>query len=171
MFSLPPPHDSINPVVCIAMDSYGKIWTAIHVDYLSEGGVAYWDGNQWVDFHVSDGLAGTNVKGLAIDSQDNVWVATSTGLTSIMFPGTSVFTTKISTFNIYPNPSNDILYLNNGAQNIQYIKMYNNLGTLVYSNYNKQQPFKIDITSFPKGLYYVNAHSFDAIIRKKIVIN
>jgi hypothetical protein len=49
--------------------------------------------------------------------------------------------------------------------------MYNNLGALVYLNDNKKQQYKIDVSSFSKGLYYVNIHSFDAIIRKKIVVN
>ena len=67
MYIMPPP-DTLNPVVDIAMDSYGRIWTAIYVGYLAEGGIAYWDGNQWEDFHVSDGLVGPNVRGLVIDS-------------------------------------------------------------------------------------------------------
>ena len=49
--------------------------------------------------------------------------------------------------------------------------MYNNLGALIYSNDNKIQQYKIDVSSFSKGLYYINIHSFDAIITKKIVIN
>ena len=170
MYIMPPP-DTLNPVVDIEMDSYGRIWTAIYVGYLAEGGVAYWDGNQWVDFHVSDGLVGPNVRGLTIDSQHTVWVATSTGVSSIMFPTISVVAAEISTFNLFPNPSNDVLYLNNGTQNIQQVKMYNNLGALIYSNDNKIQQYKIDVSSFSKGLYYINIHSFDAIITKKIVIN
>jgi hypothetical protein len=171
MYSLPPP-DTLNPVVNIAMDdSWGRIWTTIYVGYLAEGGVAFWNGSQWVDYDVTDGLAGPNVKGLSIDSQHTVWVATSTGLSSIMFPAISVITTKTSVFNMFPNPSNDVLYLNNGTQDIQQVKMYNNLGALVYSNDSKQQQYKIDVSSFSQGLYYVNVNSSDAIIRKKIVIN
>ena len=170
MYIMPPP-DTLNPVVDIAVDSYGKIWAAIYVGYLAEGGIAYWDGNLWEDFHVSDGLAGPNVKGLAIDSDDNVWVATSTGLSSIIFPATSAITTKISGFNIFPIPCNDILHLNNGTKGIYQVKIYNNLGSLVYSNDNKQQHYKIDASSFPQGVYYVNVYSSDAIIRKKIIIN
>ena len=170
MYIMPPP-DTLNPVVDIAMDSYGRIWTAIYVGYLAEGGIAYWDGNQWEDFHVSDGLVGPNVRGLTIDSQHTVWVATSTGVSSIMFPAISVIATEKSTFNLFPNPSNDVLYLNNGTQNIQQVKMYNNLGALVYSNDNKKQQYKIDVSSFSQGLYYVNIQLADAIIRKKIVVN
>ena len=133
MYVMPPP-DTLNPVVDIAFnDVWGHVWTTIYVGYLAEGGVAYWDGNQWEDFHVSDGLVGPNVRGLTIDSQHTVWVATSTGVSSIMFPAISVISTEKSTFNLFPNPSNDVLYLNNGTQNIQQVKMYNNLGALVYS--------------------------------------
>ena len=170
MYIMPPP-DTLNPVVDIAIDSYGRIWASIYVGYLAEGGVAYLDGNQWGDFHVSDGLAGPNVRGLAIDSEDNVWVATSSGVSKISSIPNAVIATKISVFNLFPNPSNDLLYLNNGIQDIQQLKMYNNLGVLVYSNDNKQQQYKIDVSSFSKGLYYVNINSSDAIIRKKIIIN
>ena len=170
MYIMPPP-DTLNPVVDIAMDSYGRIWTTIYVGYLAEGGIAYWDGNQWEDFHVSDGLVGPNVRGLVIDSDDNVWVATSTGVSKISAITSAVVAAEIATFNLFPNPSNDVLYLNNGTQNIQQVKMYNNLGALVYLNDNKKQQYKIDVSSFSKGLYYVNIHSFDAIIRKKIVVN
>ena len=170
MYIMPLP-DTLNPVVDIAMDSYGRIWTAIYVGYLAEGGIAYWDGSQWEDFHVSDGLVGPNVRGLVIDSDDNVWLATSTGVSKISAIASAVVAAEIATFNLFPNPSNDVLYLNNGTQNIQQVKMYNNLGALVYLNDNKKQQYKIDVSSFSKGLYYVNIHSFDAIIRKKIVVN
>ncbi|MDB4126691.1 T9SS type A sorting domain-containing protein [Flavobacteriales bacterium] len=170
IYIMPPP-DTLNPVVDIAMDSYGRIWTAIYVGYLAEGGIAYWDGNQWEDFHVSDGLVGPNVRGLVIDSDDNVWVAASTGVSKISAITSAVVAAEIATFNLFPNPSNDVLYLNNGTQNIQQVKMYDNLGALVYLNDNKKQQYKIDVSSFSKGLYYVNIHSFDAIIRKKIVVN
>ena len=170
MYLLPPP-DTLNPVVNIAMDFYGRIWTSIYVGYLAEGGVAFWNGNLWEYYDVTDGLAGPNVKGLTIDSQDNVWVATSTGVSKISAIPSAVITAEISAFNIFPNPSNDVLYLNNGTQDIQQVKMYNNLGVLVYSNDNRQQQYNIDVSSFSQGLYYVNIHCIDAIIRKKIIIN
>jgi len=64
-----------------------------------------------------------------------------------------------------------VLYLNNETQDIQQVKIYNNLGALVYSNNSQQAQYSIDVSSFYQGLYYVNVNSSDAIIRKKIVIN
>jgi ligand-binding sensor domain-containing protein len=131
MYIMPPP-DTLNPVVDIDMDSYGRIWAAIYVGYLAEGGIAYWDGNQWEDFHVSDGLVGPNVKGLSIDSEDNVWVATSTGVSKISAIPSIINETEISGVRIFPNPTSDVMHLNNGDENIQYVKIYNNLGVLIY---------------------------------------
>ena len=137
MYSLPPPHDSINPVVDISMDSYARIWTGIYVGYLGEGGIAYWNGSQWEDFHVSDGLAGPNVKGLAIDSEDNVWVATSTGVSKISAIPSIVNEPQISGIRIFPNPASDVIYLSNSDKNIQYVKIYDNLGVLIYDENQK----------------------------------
>ena len=170
MYIMPPP-DTLNPVVDIAMDSYGRIWTAIYVGYLAVGGVAMWDGNQWIDFDVSDGLVGPNVKGLAIDSQDNIWVATSTGVSKISAITSAVSAIKNNGFDLFPNPSSDKIYITNENQKIQQLKIYNNLGALVYENNSNQLHYSIDVSPFSKGLYYVNVLSFDAILTKKIMVN
>jgi len=170
MYLLPPP-DTLNPVVDIAMDSYGKIWAAIYVGYLAEGGVAMWDGNQWIDFDVTDGLVGPNVKGLTIDSQDNVWIATSTGVSKISAIPSAVIAIKNNGFDLFPNPSNDKIYITNENQKIQQLKIYNNLGALVYENNSNQLHYSIDVSSFSKGLYYVNVLSSGSILTKKIVVN
>ena len=170
MYIMPPP-DTLNPVVDIAMDSYGRIWTAIYVGYLAVGGVAMWDGNQWIDFDVTDGLVGPNVKGLAIDSQDNIWVATSTGVSKISAITSAVSAIKNNGFDLFPNPSSDKIYITNENQKIQQLKIYNNLGALVYENNSNQLHYSIDVSPFSKGLYYVNVLSFDAILTKKIMVN
>ena len=170
MYIMPPP-DTLNPVVDIAMDSHGRIWSAIYVGYLAVGGVAMWDGNQWIDFDVSDGLVGPNVKGLAIDSQDNIWVATSTGVSKISAIPSAVSAIKNNGFDLFPNPSNDKIYITNENQKIQQLKIYNNLGALVYENNSNQLHYSIDVSPFYKGLYYVNVLSFDSILTKKIMVN
>ena len=170
MYIMPPP-DTLNPVVDIAMDSHGRIWTAIYVGYLAVGGVAMWDGNQWIDFDVTDGLVGPNVKGLAIDFQDNIWVATSTGVSKISAIPSAVSAIKNNGFDLFPNASNDKIYIANENQKIQQLKIYNNLGALVYENNSNQLHYSIDVSPFSKGLYYVNVVSFDAILTKKIMVN
>ncbi len=170
MYIMPPP-DTLNPVVDIAIDSWGRIWTSIYVGYLAEGAVAYWDGSVWQDLDISDGLAGPNVKGLAIDLQDNIWVATTTGVSKISAILSSVNQSKISSIAIFPNPASDVMYLNNGNKDIDALKIYNNLGALIYENNQLKGQPSIDISSFTKGLYYINIQFSDMVVTKKIVIN
>tara|TARA_B100001113_G_C20650818_1_gene423397 strand:- start:55 stop:558 length:504 start_codon:yes stop_codon:yes gene_type:complete len=166
-----PPPDTLNPVVNIAFDSFGRIWTSIYVGYLAEGAVAFWNGSIWEDFDVTDGLAGPNVKGLAIDSENNVWVATSTGVSKISAIPSSINEPELPEFTIFPVPSNDIIYLSNKEENIQSLLIYNNLGALIYANNKPQQQISIDVSSLDKGLYFMNINFTDEIITKKIVIN
>ncbi len=158
MYLLDPP-DTLNPVVDIEIDSYGRIWVAIYVGYLAQGGVAMWDGNQWIDFDISDGLAGPNIKDIAIDSEDNVWVATSTGASKISYtPGSTTNFSK-SKINIYPNPTKGKVYVNK-LQGANTFSVYNNLGSLVYYKLlANQKKIEADLSSLQKGLYYINLNS------------
>lgn len=164
-----PPPDTLNPVVDIAMDSWGRTWTSIYVGYLAEGAVAYWDNSVWNDIDVSDGLAGPNVKGLAIDSENNVWVATTTGVSKISAIASGGNEMR-GLFRIFPNPAHDVIYLSNSDKSIHYVKMYNNLGVLVYEKKHKNGFYSIDVSLFPKGLYYANIQLSDVSIIRKIVV-
>jgi ligand-binding sensor domain-containing protein len=104
MYQLPPP-DTLNQVVDLAMDSEGRIWTGIYVGYLGVGGVAMLDGNEWINYDESDGLIGQNIRGIEIDSFDNVWVATGTGVSKIGNQTSEIFDIEETAISIYPNPS------------------------------------------------------------------
>ena len=114
VFELPAP-DSINPIEDIKMDSQGNVWAGVYIDYLvTEGGVSAYNGTEWVQYEPADGLVGPVVRELAIDSQDNVWVATSTGVSKISDvdlgggSGTGILNSEeITALNLYPNPAAD----------------------------------------------------------------
>ena len=83
LFQLPPP-DTLNPVTDLVLDANGRVWAGVYVDYLvTEGGVSHYDGIMWDQLETSDGLAGPNVRRLSVSPENNIWVATSTGLTRI----------------------------------------------------------------------------------------
>ena len=170
MYSLPPPHDSINPVVDIAMDSHGRIWAAIYVGYLAEGGIGYWDGNQWEDFHVSDGLVGPNVRGLSIDSEDNVWVATSTGVSKISSIPSSLNSISIENVSVFPNPSSGIITVS-CDENLKNIEVYNVLGSLIHSEeiYSLNE-IELNLSHLTFGIYYLVLSSEDQILNQKVII-
>ena len=169
MYIMPPP-DTLNPVVDIAIDSWGRVWTSIYVGYLSEGGVAYWNGSIWNDFHESDGLVGPNVKDLAIDSQNNVWLATTTGVSKISAIPSLLDEKSNLGVRILTSFSNDLIYLSAEGQTIQQVRLYNNLGSLIYTNNNPQREYSIPVASLAQGLYFVNIHFPKTKISKKIVV-
>ena len=168
MYLMPPP-DTLNPVVDIAIDSWGRIWTSIYVGYLAEGGVAYWNGGVWSDFHISDGLAGQNVKGLAIDSENNVWVATTNGVSRISAIASAFNAVESTIFSIFPNPSSDLIYLNNNGESINEVKIYDISGSLVYQAHSFERNY-IDVSYFAQGLYYLDIQFSDTNICKKIIV-
>ena len=169
MYIMPPP-DTLNPVVDIAMDSHGRIWAAIYVGYLAEGGIAYWDGNQWEDFHVSDGLVGPNVRGLAIDSEDNVWVATSTGVSKISSISTSTSPASIANVEVFPNPSSGVITVS-FDENFKYIEVYNILGSLIHSEeiYFLNE-IELNLSHLSSGIYHLILSSEDQLLNQKIII-
>lgn len=165
MYLLPPP-DTLNPVVNIDMDSYNRIWTSIYVGYLAEGGVAMWNGSQWIDFDVSDGIAGPNVKGLSVDAQDNVWVATSTGVSKIVPVPSSVENIFSKDISVFPNPTTGKLSLNN---NLNEVKIVNNMGSIVYERSSTSNDL-IDLSHLSKGIYHLLAYSEGKVIAEKIIL-
>ncbi|MDG2312024.1 MAG: T9SS type A sorting domain-containing protein [Flavobacteriales bacterium] len=105
MYILPPP-DTLNQIVDLDLDSEGRIWAGIYVGYLGVGGVAMWDGDEWIDYDESDGLVGPNIREIAIDSFDNVWVATGSGVSKIGDQTAAIHDIQETQVSVFPNPSN-----------------------------------------------------------------
>lgn len=161
MFVLPAP-DTLNPVEDVEIDSRGLVWAAVYVDYLvTEGGVSFYDGSQWTDFDVSDGLAGPVVRRLAIDSNDDVWVATSTGVSQIS--GITVGSTpqvEQASFSLFPIPATDVLNLRlterltNNSLDIALFDM----GMERVSEWQMSkgsQEMSLDLPQLPTGMYFL----------------
>lgn len=73
-----------------------------------------------------------------------------------------------SQLTIYPNPTNDVLYLyNESASIVTSIKVYDSLGKLVLEQNNPLT--HIDITSLSGGLFFVQIETDEGIVTKKVV--
>ncbi len=69
---------------------------------------------------------------------------------------------------MYPNPVDDILYIQN--QNfiiIKKIEVYNILGKLVLEN--KKMVFQLIMSTLDSGLYFVKIESDKGIVTKKVI--
>ena len=162
LFTLPAP-DTLNPVEDVKVDSRGLVWAGIYVDYLvTEGGVSYWDGSVWHEFDVSDGLAGPVVRRIAIDSNDDVWVATSTGVSQIS--GIVVGNTPVheqANFRLYPNPASKEIHIRLEERipsELSNIALYDlKMEKVMEWRVSKGElDITLEIPSLPKGLYFLN---------------
>lgn len=161
IFTLPPP-DTTNPVEDVKIDSQGNIWAGVYVDYLvTEGGVSWYNGAQWVDYDVTDGLAGPVVRSIEIDGQDNIWVGTSTGLTRISnVPGAVDQALTEIDFKAYPNPVADVLTVklpaDHGLDGTK-VEVYNTSMQLVKTAEitSRSQKVRISLGDQRSGIYLV----------------
>ena len=158
MYILPPP-DTLNPVVDIEIDANGNIWAGIYVDYLvTEGGVAIFDGNSWTSYDVSDGLIGPVIRGLAINSQNYLWVATSTGVSKISSFPASISPIDTDSFVLYPNPTKGNFSISSNNKNISKIEIYNALGQKVNTFNNIDSNTIINLNSESNIYYFIKIY-------------
>ena len=175
IFPLPPP-DTLNPVVDVALDSNGNVWAGIYVDYLiSVGGLAVWNGTSWSDYNYvesTNGLVGPVVRDLAIDSQNNVWVATSTGVTKISDLELSVTEhSEDVTVKIYPNPTSSILKVGTKLK-IHNFRLVNTAGFNVDCPYlASDNVLKLDVTNLNKGFYILDLKIGEKTMKKTFLID
>jgi hypothetical protein len=78
-------------------------------------------------------------------------------------PSTNINTTGTN-YLIYPNPTSDYVYLS-GITGISYSKIYDITGKLLQSTSEK----KIDLSSYPNGIYIVNIRSNNKAITHSII--
>lgn len=169
-FTLPAP-DTLNPIVDLAFDSKGNLWTAVYVDYLvTEGGISWYNGGVWAQIETSDGLAGPVVRDIEIDANDAVWVATSTGVSKISnVPGTFVSENipESNSLNVYPNPAHGFITVEIGNSTVKDVLVYNSLMELVKTHSIKGLGSVTMDLSVNKGIYFIQVgHDI-----KRVVVN
>ena len=161
MLTIPEP-DTLNPVEDLAIDLEGNIWAGVYIDYLvTEGGISMYDGTSWTGYDVSDGLIGPVIRRIAVDASDNIWVATSTGVSMITKGpnGNSSYMADNQDFNIYPNPalnSTNIAFSENAdfASNLEIYNMNMQLIKTIDIN-NSRDKITISTSNLQEGVYFV----------------
>jgi len=168
MLTLPAP-DTLNPIEDVEMDSQGNIWVGVYVDYLvTEGGVCGYDGSQWIEYQVADGLVGPVVRAIAVDDNDDLWVATSTGVSKISNHGLGLRESVEDQFILYPNPSSDRVTILLKKETSKKIEIFNSKMQLVQSESINGAKLSINISKLSSGIYFMK---LDNLIKKFNVID
>lgn len=74
-------------------------------------------------------------------------------------------------FSVFPNPSSNGEYtIHIGASDLFDVEVYNNIGELIYKEKAINKPnYKLDISSFPKGMYFIKARTSKKVYTKRII--
>jgi len=72
---------------------------------------------------------------------------------------------------VFPNPSNGIFSINHNNNKPQTIEIFNIVGAKIYSATNNvKSKYDIDISQYPKGIYFVKVYDEDGDHTEKIVV-
>jgi hypothetical protein len=171
MYTLPAP-DTLNPIEDIEIDNNGNIWIGIYVDYLvTEGGVVAFDGTTFTEYEVADGLVGPVVRALDIDSDNSVWVTTSTGVSKISDHSVSVMDlTSDEEYVLFPNPATDkvsIRYPEGTEESEAYIFDAAMQLVEMYQFTAGAKEIQISTEQLSRGVYFVRTNG----LTKKLILN
>ncbi len=141
----------------IKEDSHGNIWIGIFVDYLFDGAITKFDGTNWISYAVPQGLVDYQVKELAIDQQDNIWIATGMGVSKFEdVTGITNVDSQISV-SVYPNPASQFLNISlnkNASLFNQKIEIVNAVGQKIEEiNLINNQNSTISLENYSEGIY------------------
>jgi photosystem II stability/assembly factor-like uncharacterized protein len=163
-----------------AFSSQAVVWQDNGSDGLYVGmnyGVYYTDnnlGNTWTLFN--NGLPNVRINELEINSADEkIYAATyGRGLWRSELYGESLSSSnfEFDDLEMYPNPAKNEVNLKwNSTEDVS-IRIYDTLGKLVYygKKINLSNSFRIDVSSFKSGAYFVKLNSTKGEITKKLML-
>ncbi|MCF8298285.1 MAG: FG-GAP-like repeat-containing protein [Saprospiraceae bacterium] len=96
-------------------------------------------------------------------------------ITVVTNPGIENQNSK-NNISIYPNPTNESLYINFMNTNFKSgnIYIYDLQGKLIWNSTTKyltNSPYKVDISNFPVGMYFLKIQSENYIVNRKFIID
>ncbi len=142
-------------------DSHGNIWFGIFVDYLFDGAITKFDGANWVSYSVPQGLVDVQVKRMAIDQQDNIWIATGSGVSKFQDVTAVPMLDSQFSVNVFPNPASQALNIKmkqDASVPGQKIEIVNSLGQKMEEfNMENNQNYAVSLDNYAEGIYLVKA--------------
>lgn len=140
-------------------------------------GIYYTDdvlGNTWTAF--SNGLPNVRINELEINTADDKLYAATYGRglwrSNIYNETLSVSDFEFDNLSLYPNPAtNDVNLKWNTSEDVT-IRIYNTLGKLMFYNksVNLTNEFKIDVSTFNTGIYFIKLNTSKGEITKKLIL-
>lgn len=82
---------------------------------------------------------------------------------------TSILQNTSLTFEVYPNPTNGLLNILTTSSELKTIRLVDVTGRVILEVEEVNQIFSLDLSTYSKGVYYMNVKSANGILTKKII--
>lgn len=76
---------------------------------------------------------------------------------------------QVEGFNMYPNPSFDVVNINSGSQ-IKQVTVFNNIGQIVYTSTPSAESTQISTSELNSGIYFVRVETTNATETRKLMV-
>jgi ligand-binding sensor domain-containing protein len=149
---------SNNEVRAITQDSDGNMW------FGTNGGVSVFDGtSNWITYDTSNSdLPDNHVRAIIQDTNSDFWIGTWVGVSKFDPDALSVESNALNKISLYPNPTQNKLYIDDNDNLVTKISVFDVLGKKVL---NKQPTDNsIDISNLKAGFYFVNLENLQGDI-------
>ncbi len=174
-----------NPYGGVTIDSYGNLFIAdqgnnrIRKVNKSTGFITTVAGNGSSYFSGDGGAATSAVlyspNGVTIDTYGNLFIADTYNyrIRKVTFSNTGINEINEESFSFYPNPANNILFIETSGLNQDATLTIADLSGRIVKNEKLTNIVSqsIDISCLEAGIYFVSIHSNEGIINRKIVIS
>ena len=77
---------------------------------------------------------------------------------------------EIGAFTVYPNPSNDKVFVTSDIEGEGQAEVTNSIGQVVYSENVKIMDFHIDVSGFTSGVYFLKINTSSGVSMSKFVV-
>lgn len=158
-----------NYVHDLCFDNEGTLWVAIYVDYLQDGGITMLMDNTFTSFVTASGLVDEQVKRLAADQQDNIWIATGNGVSKLKVNNIGFDELNPVRFNVFPNPAIDVLNVDLQLPDALF-QLYDMSGRLLIKECLASANNRISLSMLKPGCYTISLCNGNDVSHMPLII-
>lgn len=158
-----------NYVQDICFDQNGLMFVGIYVDYLMDGAVSMFYDNNWVSFTMASGLVSEQVKRMAVDQSDNIWIATGNGLSKLKVNNIGFEELDPASYSQYPNPATGELFIRTVLLNAE-ARLTDLSGRIVREQKLLNSENRMAVGDLQAGTYILEIREGQAASRSRVVL-
>ena len=154
----------------LAVNSKNILWIGVYDVYTQDGGIAWHLNTSWKSYTVANGLVNKQVKRLAVDNNDNVWIATGLGVSKLTDQHAAINDLKKNICTVYPNPASKKLFIDHLSLTPVSLTIIDVTGNIRLTRVLPEISNVLDISSLNPGVYFLQITDGETSLIKKLIV-